>query len=522
MLQRLTLPPWMRPVVIVPLEHLPLNLHGKINRRAIAGLPVARSAGGSGDNAVNGPEGALTESQEKMVRVWEHVLGASGVLSAAPSPTTEFFRIGGTSLQLIQIQSEVRRRFALQVPVVDLFKNNSLAAMAAIVFGDDRPAGTGQKRSAEMDWDQETSLPGTLMATEHGSTAVEPKQPPRVVLLTGATGFVGKALLAALIARDSVDKIHCVAVRDPSKLGTWQRHPKLTVHSGDLADPSLSLTLEDQKHLARTVDLVIHNGADVSFLKPYTSLREPNVFSTRFLVSLAAPRRIPIHYISSASVGRLLLQASQDGNTKLPAVSLAHSPPGAEWADGYTASKWASEALLEHAAISHLAVPVVVHRLSSVTANNSVSTANNNSDSLTQATDVIGSVVNYSLHLRAVPDPAMAGWRGALDFVSVGRAADGVVASAFISEPSSNGIPAKQAIKFLFQSSEQIVPVERIAAYVAGRLGIKDSAVKVLPMDKWLALARKAGMEELVAVFLEESQRRTGGAGIVFQELLSS
>ncbi|KAH8896247.1 PKS-NRPS hybrid [Thozetella sp. PMI_491] len=520
-LSRLALPSWMRPAVIVPLERLPLNLHGKVDRRDIASLPVAPSVGkaGSGDSKVS-----LTGPQQKMMQVWEHVLGPGGIFTATPSPTTEFFRVGGTSLQLIQIQSELQQRFGVRIPVVELFKNNTLDAMSAVVFGDET-GGVNKNQRLEIDWDQETSLPEIHMDIRSGKAAVQPRHPPQVVLLTGATGFVGQAILSALIANDQVQTIHCLAVREPSKFGSLQHHPKLIIHRGDLAHNSLSLMPEEQQHLAQTVEMIIHNGADVSFLKPYTSLRQPNVLSTRFLVALAAPRRIPIHYISSASVGRLLLQGNQDGDTRFHATSLAHTPPAAQWADGYTASKWASETLLERAANSHLAVPVVIHRLSSVTPNSSASSGGEHPS---QATDVVGSMVHYSCNLRAVPDPKMVRWRGALDFVSVGRVADGVVSSAFsrkqeiegISRPKAHGIDPP--IRFLFQSSEQIVPVERIREYVARRLGIQDSEVRVLPMDKWLALARQAGMEELVAVFLEESQRRADREGLVFQELLSS
>lgn len=524
-LQRLVMPSWMRPTVIIPLERLPLNLHGKVDRRAIEALAITNAAGEPGgiDNVVEF-KATLTVSQRKMLQVWEHVLDDGGVLSTALSPTTEFFRVGGNSLQLIQIQSEVQSRFDRRARIIDLFKNNTLASMAAVVFGDET-GGVDRAQSTLIDWDQETRPPEVPISMRDGSAAVQLRHAPHVVLLTGATGFVGQALLRALIDHDSVQKIHCVAVRDASKLGDLQHHPKLILHDGDLADPFLSLNLEEQNHLAQTVDLVIHNGADVSFLKPYMALRAPNVFSTRFLVSLSAPRRIPIHYISSASVGRLLLVEGQDGDTKFPAVSVAHAPPSADWADGYTASKWASEVLLERAATSDLAVPVVVHRLSSVTVNDS---ASDSGERLSQATDVIGNVVNYSLYLRAVPDPAIASWRGALDFVSVGRAADGVVASAFTPEwnlsriSSPTDVEFDQPIKFVFQSSEEIVPVARIGAYIAGRLGIRDSDVKVLPLDEWLVLARQAGLEELVAVFLEESQKIAGGTGIVFQELLSS
>ncbi|KAH7305341.1 hypothetical protein B0I35DRAFT_484087 [Stachybotrys elegans] len=52
----------------------------------------------------------------------------------------------------------------------------------------------------------------------------------------------------------------------------------------------------------RAVTLIVHNGADVSHVKTYRSLRNANVQSIKELVelSLLQGRRIPVHYVSTA------------------------------------------------------------------------------------------------------------------------------------------------------------------------------------------------------------------------------
>ena len=97
------------------------------------------------------------------------------------------------------------------------------------------------------------------------------------------------------------------------------------------------------------MDLVIHAGANRSLTDDCPTLRGANFASTKTLVQLAARRRIPLHFLSSGSVAVL----EEAGATP--------SPSGAE---GYMASKWASERYLGHAALV-LSVPVTVHRVAS-------------------------------------------------------------------------------------------------------------------------------------------------------------
>jgi uncharacterized protein YbjT (DUF2867 family) len=58
------------------------------------------------------------------------------------------------------------------------------------------------------------------MAADHG----------RVVLVAGATGLVGREILAALLADKTYSAVHCVGRR-----ALAQQHPKLTCHVVDFA-----------------------------------------------------------------------------------------------------------------------------------------------------------------------------------------------------------------------------------------------------------------------------------------------
>ena len=84
------------------------------------------------------------------------------------------------------------------------------------------------------------------------------------------------------------------------------------------------------------VDLIVHNGADVSFIKTYRSLKRTNVNPTKYLAQLPLPRRIRLHFICSASVAQL------SGLETIGEISVSKWAPGPN-ADVYTSAKWVAE-----------------------------------------------------------------------------------------------------------------------------------------------------------------------------------
>ncbi|MEJ5990392.1 NAD(P)H-binding protein [Ramlibacter sp. PS3R-8] len=74
-------------------------------------------------------------------------------------------------------------------------------------------------------------------------------RPPRIALVAGATGLVGRDILQGLLADDSVTAVHAL-VRRPSGL----QHPKLTAHVVDFAAlPALPAVDEAYLALGTTI-----------------------------------------------------------------------------------------------------------------------------------------------------------------------------------------------------------------------------------------------------------------------------
>src|SRR5437764_10977846 len=96
-----------------------------------------------------------------------------------------------------------------------------------------------------------------------------------MILLTGATGVAGLALLRRLTARR--EPVRCL-VRDPRRLGGQRVRVQLAL--GDLADPA------SFRHALRGVDTVVHLAA-TDRDQPGATIEEVDVVATwRLLLSV--------------------------------------------------------------------------------------------------------------------------------------------------------------------------------------------------------------------------------------------
>ena len=146
---------------------------------------------------------------------------------------------------------------------------------------------------------------------------------PNVVLITGATGLVGGALLRRLLERDPQLQAR-VLVRDPER---WLRAlaelrvpvSRVTAIAGDVTRPGLGLPAGVRRELAREVSLVVHAAADTVFSRPLSIARAVNRDGTRHVAELASgfPSLERFVYVSTAFVaGRMtgdIVELEHDG-----------------------------------------------------------------------------------------------------------------------------------------------------------------------------------------------------------------
>ncbi|MGI5157096.1 non-ribosomal peptide synthetase [Microbispora sp. CA-102843] len=117
---RRDVPEYMVPARLVVLDALPLTPNGKLDRKA---LPVPEWT-----RARSRPyRPPATSLEEGLAAMWGEVLGIAEPVGV----DDDFFELGGHSLTATQIIARIQARFAINVPIVVLFENPTVADLAA-------------------------------------------------------------------------------------------------------------------------------------------------------------------------------------------------------------------------------------------------------------------------------------------------------------------------------------------------------------------------------------------------------
>ncbi|ORY11558.1 male sterility protein-domain-containing protein, partial [Clohesyomyces aquaticus] len=185
-----------------------------------------------------------------------------------------------------------------------------------------------------IEWDVETTLSDNIKTRLAGPSSVVPAS-RSIVVLTGATGLLGRAILDTLLADEGVSKVHCIGVRNIDRHIHLAAHEKVFLHEGDIGLASLGLADEAASRVFGEANCIIHTAADISHRRAYHSLRTVNLESLKKLVAMSLPRWIPLHYVSTSQVG--ILYSAHTGQDEFPEVSIAHCTPPKDGTDGYTA-----------------------------------------------------------------------------------------------------------------------------------------------------------------------------------------
>lgn len=116
------LPDFMVPGSVVFLAKLPLNSNGKLDRKALPVAEVDPLTGPSHQAHIYvAPRNAL---EKKLAEIWARVLRVERV-----GVDQNFFDLGGHSLGLISVHSELREKLQIDVSVLDLFRLPTIASL---------------------------------------------------------------------------------------------------------------------------------------------------------------------------------------------------------------------------------------------------------------------------------------------------------------------------------------------------------------------------------------------------------
>ena len=128
---RQSLPEYMVPSAFVPLQALPLTPNGKLDRRA---LPAPEL--GPAEEKYVAPRRPL---EAALAEIWAEVLGCARV-----GVKENFFDLGGHSLLLVKVQARLREMLDRKIPIADLFRFPTVAALAEHLGGEGEGAGEPQ------------------------------------------------------------------------------------------------------------------------------------------------------------------------------------------------------------------------------------------------------------------------------------------------------------------------------------------------------------------------------------------
>jgi nucleoside-diphosphate-sugar epimerase len=153
-----------------------------------------------------------------------------------------------------------------------------------------------------------------------------PAAAPRTVLLTGASGVVGGALLQRLRDLNVVCLVHRSPVSGPNVTGV----------PGDVVQPMFGLAEQAYAELAAKVDAVIHCAAITDFIRIDGSLEATNIAGTEHVAAFAAAANAVLYHVSTAFV-----HTTVDGDRGRTAV-------------GYASSKLAAELVVQSSGVPHV------------------------------------------------------------------------------------------------------------------------------------------------------------------------
>ncbi|KAK0730193.1 hypothetical protein B0H67DRAFT_561059 [Lasiosphaeris hirsuta] len=365
------LPSYAVPTIYIVLNKLPLNPNGKVDKPNLPFPDVAEIVEDASEEDVKSWE-TLTEIERVVAQQWADVI--RGLNPKAIKRENGFFDLGGHSLLAQQFLLTVRKVLGANVSINTLYEHPSLAGFSAQVeklLNQDSssvgPEAADDAYSKSLD-ELVAQLPEKYQSAD-GDALGSAEQ--LTIFLTGATGFLGSYLVRDILDRTArgVKLIaHVRGVKDPAAAldrlrrslggyGLWKDgwSGRLSAVVGDLSQPQLGLDGATWQSLAQEVDVIVHNGAVVHWVKRYQDMMASNVLSTIDTMKLCNEGRPKVFcFVSSTSV------LDTDHYTKL-SDELVSTGQGAVLEEddmngsrtglgtGYGQTKWVSEQLVREA-----------------------------------------------------------------------------------------------------------------------------------------------------------------------------
>lgn len=431
-----------------------------MDRALYSYLGGKRPAAPVGEKRFHLPPDATPEQVEALVRsIFNSLLPNRDF-----GPDDSFLALGGDSLRMMELVFGLESDLGLSIDLRQIAAAPTVSGIAQYLTALLR----GEASQHRIDLRAEVSLPEEIRP--QGAYQLPPEQ-CRNIFLTGSTGFLGAYLIRSLIrqrGQDGTLRIYCHArASSPEKamdrvisnlrhFSCWEERfrPYLVAIPGDLSLPRLGMDEETWQRVAASTDLVLHNGAILNFIYPYSQMKDVNVTGTAECLRLAcAGRPKYFHYVSSYSV------FDTPNHFDRPALESdpLESPEG--YFLGYSETKWVAEKLVGLA--RERGLRAAIYRPGDITG-----TAK---DGIWNLGDLISRSLVGCVQMGCAPDIRVNLHLTPVDFV-----ADAIVRVAF--QSASTG----RAFHII---NHNLMPLDKLP-----RLLTKAGyPVRVLPYQQWLA-----------------------------------
>lgn len=369
------LPSYAVPTIYIVLSKLPLNPNGKVDKPNLPFPDIAEQTEEASDEDLKRWK-SLTDIQRTVVTKWAELI--PGLNAKTVRLQNDFFDLGGHSILAQQMLLDIRKATGADVSINTLYEHPNLGGFSVQV---EKQLGRLKGVNGESDNLQEKDLayaksleellqklPATYQSADPATIRASSKP---TVFLTGATGFLGAYIIKDVLERTSraVRVIaHVRSVKDPKAAndrlrrslegyGLWKDEwsTRLSCVVGDLSKPKLGIEQHVWEILSREVDIVIHNGATVHWVKRYQDMMAANVISTVDAMQLCNEGKPKLFsFVSSTSVldtDHYVNLSTQQINTGQGAISEDDDMQGSSkgLGTGYGQTKWVSEQLVAKA-----------------------------------------------------------------------------------------------------------------------------------------------------------------------------
>jgi thioester reductase-like protein len=254
-----------------------------------------------------------------------------------------FFELGGHSLLVLRALARITEAVRSTLNIGDLYKHPTIESLAMRL--------SGQRSEDELvDLTREAVLDSAL-----GRGPATIRVPAKAILLTGASGFVGRYLLSQLL-HDTEAKIYCLVRAQSEQAGASKLRAalqkwdlwhddfarRIVAVPGDLARRALGVDCASYDTLVDSVDRVYHCATSMNHLETYAAAKAANVGGAKELLKLASlgePKLV--NYVSTLGIFTACFpRTTRIVNEETPIESEEH------WHSlGYLASKWVGEKL---------------------------------------------------------------------------------------------------------------------------------------------------------------------------------